>query len=68
MNKPDYESMSDWELLAHLSYCYHVQANDEGRKLIEEAIEPEIFRLITDPNVQKTAEQYKEGSNEIQNS
>ncbi|MBD2001909.1 MULTISPECIES: hypothetical protein [Cyanophyceae] len=64
MNKPDYESMSDWELLAHLSYCYQVQANDEGRKLIREAVEPEIFELITHPDVQKTAEQYSQSKHQ----
>ena len=52
MSKPDYQSMSDLELLAHLAYRYP-QANDEGKKLIEEAVSPEIFKLLTHPNVQK---------------
>jgi len=52
MSKPDYESMSDLKLLAHLAYRYP-QATEEGKKLIQEAVSPEIFKLITHPDVQK---------------
>ncbi len=51
-NKPDFQSMNDLELLAHLAYRYP-QATDEGKKLIQEAVSPEIFKLITHADVQK---------------
>ncbi|MBD2006486.1 hypothetical protein NDI37_21975 [Funiculus sociatus GB2-A5] len=52
MNKPDFQSMSDLELLAHLAYRYP-EANEEGKKLIENAVNPKLFKLITHPDVQR---------------
>lgn len=52
MNKPDYKSMDDLELLAHMAYRYP-QATEEGKQLIKEAVSPELFKAITHPNVQK---------------